>query len=326
MNITRAIVLCIALCLAASLSVTCGGGSTGGVAYPANEQAFDAGALPSITQFISSAKSGDGTIQAQLVSGPPPISRNPAPALTVAAGGFTIPGGSKIVGLNAGANTFSRVLLKVNAATDYYELTGLPAASYNTIVFTIPQTAPASFTAGLAVSVGPTDPIGPYVPIGVNLTAVGLGDVQVSLAWDAPSDLDLHLVQPNPADGGTGGFEIYYGATVDTSTQGKLDLDSNAACNIDNKNNENITFQGGTPLRGNYIVRVDNWKACGQTRINYVVTVNVKGQPTQTFVGVFTDTGDLGGLGSGTTMTADGGWPPDAGLLPDGGLPYTFAY
>src|SRR5438876_810003 len=111
MNPTRAIVLC----LAASMSVTCAGGSTGGVEYPANEQTFDAGALPSITQFISSAKSGDGTIQAQLISGPPPISRNPAPALTVAAGGFTIPGGSKIVGLNAGANTYTRVLLKVNA-------------------------------------------------------------------------------------------------------------------------------------------------------------------------------------------------------------------
>lgn len=299
MNLTRAIVLC----LAASMSVSCAGGSTGGAAYPANEQAFDAGALPSITQFISSAKTGDGTIQAQLISGAPPISRNPAPALTVAAGGFTIPGGSKIVGLNAGANTFSRVLLKVNAATDYYELTGLPAASYNTIVFTIPQTAPSSFTVGVAVSVGPTDPIGPYVTIGVNLTPVGLGDVQVSLAWDAPSDLDLHLVEPDSVTGAAGGREIYYGASVDTATQGKLDLDSNAACNIDGKNNENITFQGGTPLRGTYIVRVDNWDACSQTRINYVVTVNVKGQPTRTFVGVFTDPGDRGGPGAGVEVT-----------------------
>jgi hypothetical protein len=301
MNLTRAIVLC----LAASMSVTCASGSTGGAEYPANEQAFDAGALPSITQFISSAKSGDGTIQAQLISGAPPISRNPAPALTVAAGGFTIPGGSKIVGLNAGANTFSRVLLKVNGATDYYELTGLPAASYNTIVFTIPQTAPASFTAGMAVSVGPTDPIGPYVAIGVSLTPVGLGDVQVSLAWDAPSDLDLHLVLPD-GTGAPGTAEIFWNAPVDSASQGKLDLDSNAACQIDGKNNENITFQGGTPPLGQYIVRVDNWDSCSQTRINYVVTVNVKGQTTQTFVGTFPDPsfpgGDHGGYGSGTPI------------------------
>ena len=210
------------------------------------------------------------------------------------------------MGLNAGANTYTRVLLKVNAATDYYELTGLPAGSYNTIVFTIPQTAPASFTVSVAVSVGPTDPIGPYVAIGVNLTPVGLGDVQVSLAWDAPSDIDLHLVEPDSVTGAASGFELYYGASADTATQGKLDLDSNAACNIDGKNNENITFQGGTPLRGQYIVRVDNWNACSQTRINYVVTVNVKGQPTQTFVGVFTDPGDHGGAGSGTTILPAG--------------------
>jgi len=158
----------------------------------------------------------------------------------------------------------------------------------------------------VAVSVGPTDPIGPYVAIGVNLTPVGLGDVQVSLAWDAPSDLDLHLVEPDSVTGAASGFEIYYGASADTATQGKLDLDSNAACNIDGKNNENITFQGGTPLRGQYIVRVDNWNACSQTRINYVVTVNVKGQPTQTFVGVFTDPGDHGGAGSGTTILPAG--------------------
>jgi len=297
MNLTRAIVLF----LAASMSVTCAGGSTGGVEYPANEQSFDAGALPSITDFISDAKSGDGTIHAQLISGAPPISRNPAPALTIAAGGFTIAGGSKIAGLNAGSSTFSRVLLKVNGATDYYELTGLPGASYNTIVFTIPQNARPSFTAGVAVSAGSTDPIGPYVPIGVSLTPVGLGDVQVSLAWDAPSDIDLHLVLPD-GTGVPGTSEIYYGATVDTASQGKLDLDSNAACNIDGKNNENITFQGGTPPRGQYIVRVDNWNACGQTRINYVVTVNVKGQATQTFVGVFTDTGDRGGSGSGVPI------------------------
>jgi len=301
MNLTRAIVLF----LAASMSVTCAGGSTGGVEYPANEQAFDAGALPSITDFISDAKSGDGTIHAQLISGAPPISRNPAPALTVAAGGFTIAGGSKIVGLNAGSSTFSRVLLKVNGATDYYELTGLPDANYNTIVFTIPQNARPSFTAGVAVSAGPTDPIGPYVPIGVSLSPVGLGDVQVSLAFDVANDIDLHLVQPDAISGLAGGFEIYYGATVDNNTGGKLDLDSNAGCSIDGKNNENITFQAGTPLHGEYIVRVDNWKACTPARVNYVVTVNVKGQPTQTFVGMFPDTdpGDRGGATAGVEVT-----------------------
>src|SRR5205807_5276015 len=106
------------------------------------------------------------------------------------------------------------------------------------------QTAIGSFTASMAVSVGPTDPIGPYVPIGVSLTPVGLGDVQVSLAFDVANDLDLHLVEPDAISGLAGGFEIFYGATSDSSTGGDLDLDSNAGCGrIDGKNNENITFQ-----------------------------------------------------------------------------------
>jgi len=159
-----------------------------------------------------------------------------------------------------------------------------------------------TFTAEVAVSRGPTDPIGPYAALGVSLTTVGTGDVQVSLAFDATSDLDLHVVEPD-ASGLPGTTEIYYGARTDTATQGQLDLDSNAACNIDGKNNENITWQGGQPPRGQYIVRVDNWDSCGHPRINYVVTVNVKGQPTQLFQGVFTDVGDHGGYSSGVEVT-----------------------
>jgi hypothetical protein len=302
MNLTRAMVSS----LAASILAACASGeSTGGVSFPANEQAFDAGVLPSITEFISNATFGNNgnRVFAQLISGPPPISRNPAPGVTALAGGFTIPGGSKIVGVNGGGATYSRVLLKVRGATDYYELTGFAPTSYDTLIFSLPQTAARTFTAEVAVSPGPTDPIGPYTALGVSLTTVGTGDVQVSLAFDAPSDIDLHVVEPDATGLPTvNSFEIYYGASLDTTTQGKLDLDSNAACGIDGKDNENITWQGGTPPRGQYIVRVDNWDACGQATINYVVTINVKGQPTQLYQGVFTDAGDHGGYGGGVEV------------------------
>jgi hypothetical protein len=302
MNHTRAIVCC----LAASIVGACSNeGSTGGVSFPANEQAFDAGMLPPITEFISDATFGNDTnrVFAVLVSGPPPISRNPAPGVSALTGGFTIPGGSKIVGINGGSAPYSRVLLKVVGATDYYELTGFAPTTYDTLVFSLPQNAARTFTAAVAVSATPADPIGPYTSMGVNLTTVGTGDVQVSLAFDAPSDIDLHVVEPD-ATGfvTTNSYEIYYGASTDPTTQGKLDLDSNAACNIDNKNNENITWQGGTPPRGEFAVRVDNWDACGQTKINYVVTINVKGQPTRLIQGVFTDAGDHGGSGSGVEV------------------------
>jgi hypothetical protein len=300
MNPTRAIVSVLAIPL---LAACANGESTGGVSFPANEQAFDAGMLPSITEYISAATFGDPTnaVSAQLVPGPPPISRNPAPGVTAVAGGFTIPGGSKIVGVNGGSAPYSRVLLKVVGATNYYELTGFAPTSYDTMVFSLPQTAARTFTAAVAVSAGPTDPIGPYTALGVNLTTVGLGDVQVSLAFDAPSDIDLHVVEPDAATGLPGTDEIYYGSRTSPSG-GQLDLDSNAACNIDRKNNENITWQGGTPRRGEYIIRVDNWDACGQPKVNWVVTVNRKGQPTLLYQGVFTDPGDQGGLGDGREL------------------------
>jgi uncharacterized protein YfaP (DUF2135 family) len=41
----------------------------------------------------------------------------------------------------------------------------------------------------------------------VTLTPVGTGDVQVTVTWDADSDLDLHVVEPS-------GEEIFYGHPV----------------------------------------------------------------------------------------------------------------
>jgi hypothetical protein len=165
----------------------------------------------------------------------------------------------------------------------------------------VSQRAAQSFTVLVAVG-GPPDSfcpactLGPSYGLSVSLTPVGTGDVQVSLAWDAPTDLDLHVVQP-------GGREIFWGSRTDPATGGTLDLDSNAGCTIDGKNNENVTWQNGRPPRGQYIVRVDNWSACSQPRSNYVVTINLKGQDTQTFFGFFTDPGDKLAAGSGVEIT-----------------------
>ena len=124
--------------------------------------------------------------------------------------------------------------------------------------------------------------------------AVGVsGDVQVSVSWDAPSDVDLHVVEPS-------GEEIYYG-NPGSSTGGQLDVDSNAACNIDGRQIENIRWPGSAPS-GTYIVRVDYWDSCGVGRTNYLVTVR-QGSSTRTFTGSFTGDGDNGGEGSGVTIT-----------------------
>jgi hypothetical protein len=127
----------------------------------------------------------------------------------------------------------------------------------------------------------------------VTAIPVGTGEVQVSVSWDAPSDVDLHVIDAS-------GDEIYYDEP-ESASGGKLDLDSNAECELDNKNSENITFTDAPP--GNYKVRVDHWDKCDATKTNYVVTVRVNGQPARTFHGEFTDDGDHGEDGSGVDIT-----------------------
>ena len=76
----------------------------------------------------------------------------------------------------------------------------------------------------------------------------------------------------------------------------------NPACDIDNVNNENISWSGSAP-RGEYIVRVDYYDGCGVEETDYVVTVRVEGRQPETFTGTFTGSGDQGGPGSGVEIT-----------------------
>jgi hypothetical protein len=120
------------------------------------------------------------------------------------------------------------------------------------------------------------------------------GDVQVSVSWDAPSDVDLHVIDPS-------GEEVYYGNSVSASG-GQLDVDSNAACSIDGRQIENIRWASRAP-GGTYTVRVDYWSSCAVAQTNFLVTVK-NGASTQTFAGNFTGDGDRGAAGSGRTITS----------------------
>ena len=65
------------------------------------------------------------------------------------------------------------------------------------------------------------------------------GDVQVSVSWDAPSDVDLHVVEPS-------GEDIYYGHPA-SATGGQLDVDSNAG--VPSTGGRSRTFVGRDVLR-----------------------------------------------------------------------------
>jgi hypothetical protein len=143
------------------------------------------------------------------------------------------------------------------------------------------------------------------------------GAIQVTLRWPLPEDLDLYLVEPLP-DGGS--CEIFYGnPNVDASVPfplpiplppgcgalGWLDLDSNAACRIDNVDVENIIFPPQqTPTPGRYTVRVNYYQNCNSPpSVPYEVEVRANGQ-TRFFCGSFTPSqANGGGKGAGTVIT-----------------------
>lgn len=72
----------------------------------------------------------------------------------------------------------------------------------------------------------------------------GTGDIKVTLLWDFPADLDLHVLQPN-------GNEIYYSNRRDPSTGGQLDTDNTHG---GRGSAENIYWQN--PPHGDYLVSV----------------------------------------------------------------------
>jgi hypothetical protein len=132
--------------------------------------------------------------------------------------------------------------------------------------------------------------VGQAESFGYDVIEVGAGDVQVSISWNADSDVDLHVVDPY-------GDEIYYGNTR-VSSGGVLDLDSNASCRIDGIRNENITWPEGEAPRGTYVVRVDYWDSCEVPATDYVVRMSYGGQQ-EVVSGTFTGGGDQGVAGSG---------------------------
>jgi len=134
----------------------------------------------------------------------------------------------------------------------------------------------------------------------------GTGDVQVTLRWDQPEDLDLHVVEPLPD---AGECEIYYSdtnnppGTSSCDAVGSLDLDSNAGCGIDNVDIENVIYPPGRPPSGTYTVRVDYYSNCSATGpVPYEVEVRANGTILG-YCGSFLPTdADNGSAGSGVQV------------------------
>jgi hypothetical protein len=121
-------------------------------------------------------------------------------------------------------------------------------------------------------------------PLAVAVAPPPTGQLVFSLSWDTQSDMDLHVDVPNPADP-TKPIEIWYKAAVgvpipgpgqppvtpdQVAAAGYLDFDSNAACVIDGRRQENVIFPMAPPA-GQYTVRVDANSLCGQAAAQWQV-------------------------------------------------------
>jgi hypothetical protein len=244
-----------------------------------------------LAQYVTGVQSSNGSLTAALHTGAPPT--GPGPSVTVDASGAAIAGGAQFIQIICSTDC-TRIIVAVQGVDGYYDLSGLSAALLQSIIMTIGEAPPPTFE--LEVGGGTTASVGALQGVPLTLTTVGLGDVQVSLNWDVDSDLDLHVVEPD-------GEEIYYD-NLTSGTGGMLDLDSNAACSLDHKRAEHVTWPTGKAPHGTYTVIADSWSLCAFTLANYVVTVNVTAKPPQLFFGNFA-TADEGGAcypSSGTTL------------------------
>ena len=267
-------------------------------------------------ESIASSASAGGTDGVRRSGAAPPSSGGPR--ITATGNQRVINGGTQSVAITADA-PFTTVYVYVSgralgllgetdgAIAGYYEIRLPSADTSTTVLLGFPQDIPLTeFDLQFAVATA-AGSVGPYVPLSTEVTIVGTGDVQVTLSWDADSDVDLHVVAP-------GGDEVYYGRRS-VASGGELDLDSNAGCDIDGIRNENIVWPVGRAPRGVYTVRVDYWSNCGVSRTDYSVRIN-NGGSVQIVTGTFTGAGDMGGAGSGRTVATFERTSGPAALLP----------
>ena len=154
----------------------------------------------------------------------------------------------------------------------------------------------------------PTPPVGssqvPNAPVdgsvaGQNVTPLGSNEVvqrlennnisigeevNVSLAWNSPDDLDLAVRDPN-------GEVISY-SHRSSSTGGQLDIDANASCSARmSAPIENISWNS-LPSAGIYTIEVSQWGRCGNLdpQVPFTLIIKQRGMPDKRLMGTFDTT------------------------------------
>ena len=235
-------------------------------------------AVDNPSSLITSARADDA--QGIFFTGLPPAATGNIPVTSPSEATETIISGGSL-SLNIGTlNPF--VVLYVSSDTDGYYRIDLPQETSQASIFlTLSSIQLDGDSALISVQVERLDgSVSDPLIFPVTSRAVGTGELQVSVNWDQPVDMDLVLQEPDET-------VIFFGNEVSPSG-GMLDLDSNPGCFIDGVNNENITYDGASPPSGTYLVFVVLFSACDVLEpINFVVTVRANGS-VQIFNGTLT--------------------------------------
>jgi len=124
-------------------------------------------------------------------------------------------------------------------------------------------------------------------PTGISTEPVlGTGDVQVTLRWDAPVDLDLHVTDPS-------GEEISFTHSYSNSG-GNLDVDANPNCDSMVANPvENVFWPFGGAPAGQYQVSVVYFSNCNYSGpVNYEITLKQNNQVVDVLTGTVNESGE----------------------------------
>jgi len=135
------------------------------------------------------------------------------------------------------------------------------------------------------------------------------GTLAVTLEWDSATDLDLHVVAPANNDAGV--VEVWTkhrSADVQSTdagmlSDGTLDFDSNADCQIDGRDQENVLWNGPAPI-GHYVVRVAASSLCGLTSAAWHAYAEAGGVSKGEASGVLTEAATRSSAGEGSGVTA----------------------
>jgi hypothetical protein len=135
------------------------------------------------------------------------------------------------------------------------------------------------------------------------------GSLAVTLEWDSATDLDLHVLAP--ATGDAGPVEVWTkhrSADVEQTdagalADGTLDFDSNADCQIDGRDRENVFWNGAAPT-GHYVVRVAAASLCGLTSAAWHAYAEAAGVIVGEASGVLTEAATRSSAGEGSGVTA----------------------